>query len=156
MLAELSGAGVVIMMLNNVGFMGFSIKSVSYKVNDVTERGSFNVFFSDSEIKSVKGEDAHDNQIVMAFDVDMIGYAEGVDPEDEDSEPAFEAEFIIETRFIDLNENPMNEEDIEEHMWFFENFNQISTKIAADNTFKNSELSHIPIPWTAKALVSAE
>lgn len=139
------------MMLNNIGFDGFLIKSSNYKVNDVTDKGTFNVFFSDSVIRVFKNEETQEQQISLTFDVDMVGYSENTDPESDEAEPAFEVNFVIETLFVDLNEKHMEEKDIEENMWFFENFNQISTKIAAENSFKNSEISHIPIPWTAKS-----
>ncbi|WP_123329722.1 hypothetical protein [Erwinia sp. JUb26] len=144
------------MMLKGIGFDGFNTKSASYEINDISERGSFNVFFSDPDVTISKETDVQYQQILMKFEVSMLGYAEGVDPEKEDSEVAFEAQFTIETYFTDHNENPMNENDIQENMWFFENFNQISTRIAADSTFKNSDINHIPIPWTAKSALLAE
>ena len=137
-------------MLKNIAFDGFLVKSISYNVNDVSEKGTFNVFYSDSEIKSFTTEDTNEQQISITFDVSMVGYSEGSDISSDEVEPAFEVDFVIETFFFDLNEMPMEEKDIEENMWFFENFNQISAKIAADNAFQNSELSHIPIPWTVK------
>jgi len=144
------------MMLSNIGFDGFLIKSSSYKVNDVTDRGTFNMFFSDSEIKVLQSAETQEQQILLTFDVNMVGYSEGTDPESDETEPAFKADFVLETLFVDLNEKRMEEKDIEENMWFFENFNYISAKIAAENSFKNSELSHIPIPWTAKSAMVLE
>lgn len=140
-------------MLKNIGFDGFSVKTSSFHVNDITEQGTFNVSFSEIHVGIVEADKESPQQIIMTFDVSMVGHAEGVDPE---VDPAFEANFVLETVFIDINEKPMSEEDIHENLWFFENFNQIATKIASENIFKHSDISHMPIPWTGKTALLAE
>lgn len=143
-------------MLKNIGFDGFSVKTSSFNVNDITEQGTFNVSFSEIHVGIVEADKEGPQQVIMTFDVTMIGHAEGVDAGDHNIKPAFDAKFVIETVFVDLNERPMSEEDIHENFWFFENFNQIATKIASDNIFKNSDISHMPIPWTGKNAVLAD
>lgn len=152
----LISVGVEIMMLSNIGFDGFLLKSSSCKINRVSDSGTFNVYFSDPDINLIKNEDSNNQKILISYQVEMLGYSEGSDPSDDEAEPAFEAQFALETAFLDTNEKFMDEKDIEENMWFFENFNQISFKIAAENTFKNSNISDIPIPWTAKVAVLGE
>lgn len=137
-------------MLKNVGFEGFTVKSSNFQVNDITEKGIFNVSFSDIDIGIVEPDKDGPQQIIMTFEVSMVGHSDGADVDDPDVEPAFEANFQIETTYKDLNEKVMSEDDIHENLWFFENFNQIATKIASDNIFKNSEIGYMPIPWTGK------
>lgn len=144
------------MMLKNIGFEGFTVKSSKFQVNELTEQGTFNVSFSEPDVDFIEAEEDSPQQIVMTFDVNMVGHAEGVDANDPEVEPAFEAEFLIETTYRDLNEKAMSEEDINQNLWFFENFNQIATKIASDNIFKNTEIGYMPIPWTGKGISVAE
>jgi hypothetical protein len=144
------------MMLKNIGFEGFTVKSSKFQVNELTEQGTFNISFSEPNVDFVEADKDNPQHIIMTFDVSMVGHAEGVDASVPEVEPAFEAEFLIETIYIDLNEEAMSEEDINQNLWFFENFNQIATKIASDNIFKNSEIGYMPIPWTGKGVTVAE
>lgn len=143
-------------MLKNIGFDGFTVKSTKFQVNELTEQGTFNISFSEPAVGFIEADEESPQHIIMTFDVSMVGHAEGVDANDPEVEPAFEAEFLIETTYKDLNEKAMSEEDINQNLWFFENFNQIATKIASDNIFKNSEIGYMPIPWTGKGVTVAE
>lgn len=144
------------MMLKNIGFEGFTVKSSKFQVNDISEQGTFHVSFSEIDVEIIEADKDAPQHIIMTFDVSMIGHSEGSDTKDLEEEPAFEAEFVIETSYKDLNEKVMSEDDIHENLWFFENFNQIATKIASDNIFKNSEIGYMPIPWTGKGATVSE
>lgn len=143
--------GAVVMKLTNIGFDGFTLKSTSYSSNSASERGLLKVQFTNPDVIVSKNTDDKANNIAMTFQVAMHGYPEGIDPSNEDAETAFEAGFVIETKFLDFNPDPMSEKEISESVWFFENFNQISTKLAVESIFRNSDISGISIPWTTKS-----
>lgn len=143
-------------MLENVGFNGFSVKSSRYDIKDVTDKGLFNVVISDVTFDLTNDDESINRLITMSFDVEMQGFSDGIDPESEESEPAFEAAFSADAYFKDCNAEFLTKEFIESNVWFFYNFSEVITKITLDNIFKNSELGDMPIPWTSKGISPVE
>lgn len=133
-------------MLDKISFEGYEVAASTFKEINVADRGFYNVSLEDNQFVSEKSDDGI-CRIFITFDVIIKGYPGERNEEPDDESLAFSASLQLTTEFLYDDITPLADSEIEKNMWFFDNFNYLSVKLAAESLLKNTALDFVRLPW---------